>query len=68
MEFGFTPEGEKLAPHEELTHALETYGSENAMPEDLKNKLIEDFGSVEEFEKAVESHSAEDVQDIANAT
>lgn len=67
MEFGFTPEGEKLTPQEELKHALETYGSPDALPENLKDKLIKDFGGTTQFEDAVASQeNPEDVQDLMN--
>jgi hypothetical protein len=50
----FTGQGEMLTPREELVHMLATYGSLEAMPGEVREKLAGDFGSEIDLENAVE--------------
>jgi len=39
-EFGFSGEGEKLTPSEELAHLLDTYGGVESIPSDIKERIL----------------------------
>ncbi|NTV22421.1 MAG: hypothetical protein HGB03_02525 [Candidatus Yonathbacteria bacterium] len=46
MQFGFSPEGEKLTPSEELTHLIDTYGDLDSVPDEIKMRIVNDLKAV----------------------
>lgn len=48
MEFGFSAEGEKLTPSEELAHLIDTYGDLDSVPDEAKQRIANDLKAVGE--------------------
>lgn len=46
MEFGFSAEGEKLTPLEELTHLIDTYGDLDSIPNEARERIEHDLKTV----------------------
>jgi hypothetical protein len=67
-EFGFSGEGEKLTPSEELAHLLDTYGGVESIPSDIKERILAEmrqYGDARSLEEVAESMSEDNLMNAA---
>lgn len=68
MEFGFSAEGEKLTPSEELAHLIGTYGDLDSVPDEAKQRIANDLnivGDERSLEKVVSDMQEENLMNAA---